>query len=427
MDELYDSMGTHTKLAWKQNRRHGGFMHERKGIGMRATGCRLERGLGSNDGIPVALSGDVCIKCKPLLPIIGVAMGIAKALEGYQAECEDFTRVLQNYEGKMEKPRLNLSLETAKVVCVTNGTTYLGLWIVRQLLLRGYIVRLTVHNTEELQKLREMEEFESANSRLTAVVANMVDLDTLSEAFNGCYGVFHTSTFIDPEGVSGYTEQMVKLEVKGAENVIEACSRASTVRRCVMTSSLVACIWQREQPNSVSVVDETCWSDEQLCRDKKVGEAVIALLWFALAKTMLEKAAWTMARERCVNLVTMCPALIVGPGFPFRNSTSAIAYMKGGREMFESSVLASVDVRNVALAHVCVYEEMEKGACGRHMCFDRRIFRSEDARDLEKKMNMKMGFDEISHLHPHSHRLLNVKLTRLICSASNSNSCRHLD
>jgi nucleoside-diphosphate-sugar epimerase len=52
-------------------------------------------------------------------------------------------------------------------------------------------------------------------------------------------------------------------------------------------------------------------------------------LWFALGKTAAEKAAWRAARGRDLKLVTVCPALVTGPGFRRRNSTASIAYLKG--------------------------------------------------------------------------------------------------
>lgn len=45
----------------------------------------------------------------------------------------------------------------------------------------------------------EMEQLESV------VVAKMGDLESLCSAFRGCHAIFHTSSFIDPHGISGYT------------------------------------------------------------------------------------------------------------------------------------------------------------------------------------------------------------------------------
>lgn len=148
---------------------------------------------------------------------------------------------------------------------------------------------------------------------------------------------------------------MAEAEARTAERVIEACVRTQSVRKCVFTSSLLACIWrQHNSPHNNrlhTIVDENCWSDESLCRDRKVsikhqcvsfpcGHACANVvirghyekflqLWFALGKTMAEKAAWRAARGRDLKLVTLCPALVTGPGFCRRNSTASIAYLKG--------------------------------------------------------------------------------------------------
>lgn len=52
-------------------------------------------------------------------------------------------------------------------------------------------------------------------------------------------------------------------------------------------------------------------------------------LWYALGKLRAEKAAWRIAKERGLKLVTICPGLITGPDFFRRNPTATIAYLKG--------------------------------------------------------------------------------------------------
>lgn len=46
---------------------------------------------------------------------------------------------------------------------------------------------------------------EEINQLEGVVVAKMGSLDSLCEAFRGCHAIFHTSSFIDPHGISGYS------------------------------------------------------------------------------------------------------------------------------------------------------------------------------------------------------------------------------
>ncbi|KAA0037529.1 cinnamoyl-CoA reductase 1-like [Cucumis melo var. makuwa] len=258
-----------------------------------------------------------------------------------------------------------------KVVCVTSGVSFLGSAIVEELSTHGYSVRVIVDNPEDVNKL---EETTSGRHNVTVVVAKLTDVNSLVEAFNGCRGVFHTSSSIDPAGLSGYTKVMSEVEMRNTENVMEACSRTETVRNCVLTSSLLACIWrdQHGENETSQIVDHASWSSLELCQHKK--------LWLALGKLKSEKVAWKIAQESGLKLATICSALITGPNFHLRSSTATLAYLKGAREMYANGLLATVDVTKLAKAHLYVYEGMkDNAASGRYICFDRVISTADEA------------------------------------------------
>jgi hypothetical protein len=52
-------------------------------------------------------------------------------------------------------------------------------------------------------------------------------------------------------------------------------------------------------------------------------------LWLALGKTRAEKVAWRKARELKVNLVSLCPGLLMAPSFPNSHPETSIPYLKG--------------------------------------------------------------------------------------------------
>ncbi|XP_062181338.1 cinnamoyl-CoA reductase-like SNL6 isoform X2 [Phragmites australis] len=240
---------------------------------------------------------------------------------------------------------------------------------------------------EDLDKLREMEMFgENGRDGVWTVMANVMDPESLHEAFHGCVGVFHTSSLVDPGGISGYTKHMASLEAKAAEQVVEACVRTESVRKCVFTSSLLACVWRQNYAHDrrfPTTIDENSWSDESFCRDNK--------LWFALGKTMAEKAAWRAARGTDLKLVTICPALVTGPGFRRRNPTPSIAYLKGAHAMLGDGLLATADVERVAEAHVRVYEAMNSTAGGRYICYDHVVRRAEEFAELQRQLGLPAG------------------------------------
>lgn len=305
-----------------------------------------------------------------------------------------------------------------RLVCVTSANSLLAKHVVKQLLARGYSVRVTLQTQEEIEEVREEEE--DMRRVESVVMANMGDVSSLYEAFRGCVAVFHTSAFIDPKGVSGYSERMALLEAKGAENVVEACGRAACVRRCIFTSSLLACIWQR---NGVSrVLDESCWTDEDFCRENK--------FWLALGKTMAEKAAWRVSEEMGVKLLTVCHGLLTGPSVPSAYDAPALAYLKGGQAMMQRGALATADVRKVAEAHVCIYEAMDQGSCGRYLCFDKAVTSGDEAMEFEQRLKMPgllsrgRNVSQGEQVAAEAHCILsNTKLANLLSRASRHHCC----
>jgi uncharacterized protein YbjT (DUF2867 family) len=76
-----------------------------------------------------------------------------------------------------------------------------------------------------MDKLREMEMFgDDGRDGVWTVMANVMDPESLHRAFDGCAGVFHTSAFVDPAGMSGYT---VSTPNTSSESVASLTSRLS--------------------------------------------------------------------------------------------------------------------------------------------------------------------------------------------------------
>ncbi|XP_028772280.1 cinnamoyl-CoA reductase-like SNL6 [Neltuma alba] len=341
-------------------------------------------------------------------------MGLLPTVESWAAEVEEFRRTVvacaaihrrKDDEGLPKSPLPSdvHDGDEGTMVCVTSGVSYLGMALANQLLLQGYSVRITVHNSDDMEKLREMEN--TRGDKLQVVMASLTDIQSLRIAFEGCRGVFHTSAFTDPAGLSGYTKSMAEIEVRATQNVMEACATTPSVNKCVFTSSLAACLWQ---DSAQPVINHASWSSESICIHNK--------LWYALGKTRAEKRAWKIAQERGLKLTTICPALITGPEFCRRNPTATIAYLKGSPAMYANGLLATADVVKVAEAHVCVYKAMDGTASGRYICFDKVIGSPCDAEKLANQTGLPIDKICGAHTNPDSLRitLSNHKLCRLM-------------
>ncbi|KAK3188648.1 hypothetical protein Dsin_028209 [Dipteronia sinensis] len=251
---------------------------------------------------------------------------------------------------------------SGQTMCVTGAGGFIASWIVKLLLEKGYTVRGTVRNPDDPKNVH-LRELEGAKERLTLCKADLLDFESLKLAINGCHGVFHTASPVTDD-----PEQMVEPAVDGTKNVIIAAAEAK-VRRVVFTSSIGAVYMDPNRSPDV-VVDESCWSDLDFCKNTRN--------WYCYGKAVAEQAAWKEAEERGVDLVAVNPVLVLGPLLQPTVNASIIhilKYLTGSAKTYVNSVQAYVHVRDVALAHILVYEAPE--ASGRYLCAESVLHRGE--------------------------------------------------
>ncbi|XP_076939880.1 cinnamoyl-CoA reductase-like SNL6, partial [Bidens hawaiensis] len=212
---------------------------------------------------------------------------------------------------------------------------------------------------------------------------------------------------------------MAEIEARAAENVAVACAATPSVRNYVLTSSQLACIWRGSSNGNLSpVVDHNSWSDESFCISNKVTNFYCLLeilhLWYALGKLKAERISWQIAEEKGLKLTTICSGLITGPRYFCTNPSSAIAYLKGGQDMYAHGLLAIVDVNKLADAHVKVYEEMNKSGGGRYVCFDNVVGSPDEVQRLEQETGVHINTGVSYHDAIFRFELSNRKLNRLM-------------
>ncbi|CAA7407305.1 unnamed protein product [Spirodela intermedia] len=230
-----------------------------------------------------------------------------------------------------------------QTVCVTGAGGYLASWLVKLLLEKGYTVKGTVRNPDDPKNFH-LRELEGAKERLTLCRADLLDYDSLRNAIHDCDGVFHIASPVTDD-----PEKMVDPSVQGTRYVIQAAAEAGA-RRVIFTSSIGAVNMNPNRPPE-TVVDESCWSDLDFCKATKN--------WYCYGKAVAEQEAWRYAEEKNIELAVVIPVLVMGPLLqPNINASTVhvLKYLTGSAKTYANSVQAYVDVRDVAAAHVLVYE-----------------------------------------------------------------------
>ncbi|KAM6594628.1 hypothetical protein CsatA_002331 [Cannabis sativa] len=202
----------------------------------------------------------------------------------------------------------------------------------------------------DTKKTDHLVALDGAKERLHLFKANLLEEGSFDSAIIGCDGVFHTAS---PAFLSATDPQaeIIKPAVNGTLNVLRSCARAPSVKRVVITSSFASVLLNGRELTSDVVVDETWFSDPILCQNLK--------LYYPLSKTLAEEAAWKFAKENQIDLVTLHPALAIGPLLsPIVNSSVELIMnlVNNGAQTFPCSVCGFVDVRDVANAHIQAFE-----------------------------------------------------------------------
>ncbi|KAJ8750785.1 hypothetical protein K2173_015966 [Erythroxylum novogranatense] len=261
--------------------------------------------------------------------------------------------------------------EELPTVCVLDASNYVGFWIVKGLLSRGYSVHAAVQKNGEAEIQKKIREMEKEEEKVVVFGVDILDYQSILVALKGC-----SALFCCLDSPDGYDDVMVDLEARGAINIVEACAQTDGIEKIVFSSSLTAAIW-KENISTEKDVDERSWSDREFCKKLK--------LWYALAKTQSEQAAWALAMDRMLNMVTINAGLVLGPGVTQQNPLSTMSYLKGAAQMYENGVLASVDVKFLADIHIRAFED--RSTSGRYFCFNQIVNTEEEAVKLAQTLS----------------------------------------
>ncbi|KAK4278709.1 hypothetical protein QN277_016518 [Acacia crassicarpa] len=237
----------------------------------------------------------------------------------------------------MESKRRN-----EKVVCVTGASGFIASWLVKLLLLRGYIVKATVRNPNDSIKVQHLLDLEGAKERLSLIKANLLEEGSFDSAVEGCDGVFHTASPVSFDVKDPQTE-LIDPAVKGTLNVLKSCAKSPTVKRVVLTSSMATVIYNGKPKNPEVVVDETWFSSPEFCNEYE---------------TLAEAAAWKFVKENNIDMVTINPGIVIGPLLqPTLNASSTtVTVLLNGAKTYPNFSFLGVHVKDTVNAHIQAFE-----------------------------------------------------------------------
>ncbi|XP_021815509.1 cinnamoyl-CoA reductase 2-like [Prunus avium] len=289
-------------------------------------------------------------------------------------------------------------------VCVTGAGGFAASWVVNLLLSKDYVVHGTVRQPGD-SKYAHLNKLEKASENLKLFKADLLDYDSLRAAVEGCTGVFHVASPVPAAHSVADPEEFLEPAVTGTLNVLKACVEAK-VKRVVVVSSIAAIVMNPDWPKG-QVKDETCWSVPEYIKTTKK--------WYYLSKTEAERQALEFGKRNELEVVTVCPSVILGPILQSNLNSSSlllVGTVKGGVESLGYNYWTFVDVRDLAEAQLLAYNKSEAGE--RYLCTSHAIGTEEVVEKYLRPAYPNYSYPKIlTHTEEEKEYLSSEKLQRL--------------
>jgi dihydroflavonol-4-reductase len=209
-------------------------------------------------------------------------------------------------------------------VLVTGGTGFLGRALAERLLRHGDQVKALARSDASASALAAM--------GAEPVRGDVLDGDSLVAAMRGCELVYHAA------GANAFClrnpSPMFEVNVRGSKNVVHAAARAGT-RRLVYTSSAA----------TLGEASGTIGSEESPHRGWFLSD-------YERSKFEGEQTVLAAARETGLDVVSVNPASVQGPGRATGSAKLLLDYVNGRIKAVVDSRLSLVDIADCTEGHL---------------------------------------------------------------------------
>ncbi len=254
-----------------------------------------------------------------------------------------------------------------KTVLVTGGTGYIGSWVTKGLLEKGYNVRITVRDKSKTNKYQHLIDIEnSTDGNLEFWEANLLTEGAFDKPIEGCSAIVHMASPFTLRFKDAQTE-LIDPALKGTINVLNSATKSTTVKKVILTSSVASVHGDNIDMKELGISEFT---EEQFNYSSTISHQP-----YSYSKVLAEKEAWKLSKEQEQwKLVVINPSFVLGPSLTNNSNSESLNFMK---EMLTGKyyigapnlMFGYVDVRDVAKAHILALEN--NNADGRYILAER--------------------------------------------------------
>ena len=229
----------------------------------------------------------------------------------------------------------NNSLRTGGVerVLITGGTGFIGSYIIKELIEKGYSVRALRRSTSKLPFYIPEEIFE----KVEWIEGDVLDVVSLAEAMEGTDHVIHSAAIIS--FFRRDKKEMNKINIEGTTNVVNTALEKN-VKRFVHISSVAAV---GRTPEGGHVHEEKKWEENKFNTQ------------YAISKYRSELEVWRGIAEG-MNAVILNPGTVIGYGDWNTSSCRIFKTVYDEFAWYPTGINGFADVEDVARATVLLME-----------------------------------------------------------------------
>jgi dihydroflavonol-4-reductase len=214
---------------------------------------------------------------------------------------------------------------------VTGATGLLGTHLMMELLSRGERVRALVRSSANRESVADV--FRFCNNTLYAdiewVEGDVLDIDTLEEAMQGCSHVFHCAAIVSYHPAD--RAEMYRVNTEGTANVINMALHLGNIKVGFVSS--IAAIGKAK--NNEHVDEESEWVENDMNTH------------YAITKQLSEMEFWRGLHEGLEGVAFNC-GFIIGPGSFERSSPSMFRKLNEGMSFYPPGGTGFIAVADAA-------------------------------------------------------------------------------
>jgi nucleoside-diphosphate-sugar epimerase len=258
-----------------------------------------------------------------------------------------------------------------KTILVTGANSFIGCWIVKYLVEKGYNVRGTVRSKEKESEVLDGID-EKYSNQISFVYINDITNDSFDQAVQNVNGIIHVASPFhfkakDPE------KDLLLPAIRGTIGVLQSAHKYNNennekkIKRIVITSSFASIVDGSLGFRPGYIYTENDWSP--LTYEQGVAAKDDPVTAYRASKVCAERAAWEFIEKEKpeFTIATICEPTVFGPrlaGFKsfdhINTSNSSIwPFITSGKDGQIPVTLAftQVDVRDVAYTHIAALEK----------------------------------------------------------------------